>query len=319
LTAESPVVLITGASSGIGLSTAEAFSRRGARLVLASRSPLALNSAADRCREIGGEIFVVPTDVGDGQAVDALFAAAVDRFGRVDVVVHAAAAVAYGRFVDVPAEVFDKVLTTNLTGTANVSRAALRQFTVAGGGRLVLVGSLLGKIAVPLMSPYVTSKWAVHGLARMIQIEAREMPGVAVTVVSPGSVNTPAYHQAANYAGRKGRPPPPVDRPEKVAAAIVRSVRRPRRERSVGIANGFVVTGFRLLPGVYDLLVLPLVKAAALSREPTPASSGSVLEPQPAGEAVHGPWNRQWLRPTIAGAVLATAAGAAAAVRLRSR
>ena len=77
-----------------------------------------------------------------------MFAAAVDRFGRVDVVVHAAAAVAYGRFVDVPTQVFDKVLTTNLTGTANVSRAALRQFTVAGGGRLVLVGSLLGKIAV---------------------------------------------------------------------------------------------------------------------------------------------------------------------------
>ncbi|MET0965761.1 MAG: SDR family NAD(P)-dependent oxidoreductase, partial [Nakamurella sp.] len=177
-------------------------------------------------------------------------------------------------------------------GTANVARAALRQFKVQGGGDMVLTGSLLGKIAVPFMSPYVTSKWGVHALTRMIQIEARETPGVHVTLVSPGSVNTPAYSQAANYASREGRPPPPIDPPEKVARAIVKSLVKPARERSVGIANPIVVLGFRLLPAIFDLAVSPLMKLGGLSRRPLAAYPGTVLEPNPAGEAEHGFWGR---------------------------
>ena len=150
---------------------------------------------------------------------------------------HAATVVAYGRFEDVPAEVFDRSVEINLIGTANVARAALRQFRPRGGGRLVLVGSLLGKIATPYMSSYVTAKWGVHGLARTLQIEARQTPGVEISLVSPGGVDTPVYSQAASYLGRDGRPPPPVDPPEKVARAIVRALDRPRRDVSVGVAN----------------------------------------------------------------------------------
>ncbi len=174
------------------------------------------------CHDRGVETLVATADVGEQADVDRAFDAAVDRFGRVDAVVNSAAAVGYGRFEDVPAEVFDRVIVTNLLGTANVARTALRQFRRQSGGHLVLMGSLLGKIAVPFMSPYVTSKWGVHGLARILQIEARQTPGIEVSVVSPGSVNTPAYLQAANYAGWEGRPPPPIDPPEKVARAVVR-------------------------------------------------------------------------------------------------
>ena len=202
--------------------------------------------------------------------------AAIERFGRVDAVVNSAAAVGYGRFEDVPAEVFDRVIVTNLLGTANVARASLRRFREQGGGHLVLLGSLLGKIAVPFMSPYVTSKWGVHGLARILQIEARQTPGIDVSVVSPGSVNTPAYLQAANYAGWEGRPPPPIDPPEKVARAIVRTLGSPRRDRSVGIANHVVVLGFRLLPAVFDALVTPLMRLGGLSKRPLAPHSGSV-------------------------------------------
>jgi hypothetical protein len=157
---------------------------------------------------------------------------------------------------------------------------------------MVLTGSLLGKIAVPFMSPYVTSKWGVQALVRMIQIEARETPGVHVTLISPGSVNNPAYTQAANYTSREGRPPPPIDPPETVARAIVKSLAKPRRERSVGIANPVVVLGFRLLPGVFDLAVGPLMKLGGLSRRPVADHAGSVLKPYPAGEAEHGFWGR---------------------------
>lgn len=284
--------MVTGASSGIGRAAARTLARQGWNVVLASRSASALAAVQRECSEYGIDTLALPTDVGSEGDVDSLFASAVERFGKVDAVVHAAASVAYGRFQDVPADVFNQVIATNLLGTANVARAALRQFGGQAGGRLVLMGSLLGKIAVPYLSPYVTSKWGVQGLARMIQIEARETPGVEVTIVSPGSVNTPAYSQAGNYTGWEGRPPPPVDPPEKVARAIVRSLSAPRRERSVGIANHVVVLGFRLLPGIFDPAVSPLMKLAGLSRRPVPDHPGSVLEPQPDGEAEHGWWGR---------------------------
>ncbi len=223
------VVLVTGASSGIGRATAEQLARPGARLVLASRSAPALAEVERDCARQGATVLVVPTDVADTAAVVALFAAAVERFGRVDAVVHAAAVVAYGRLEDVPDEVFDHALNVNLIGTARVARTALRLFRDQGGGRLVLVGSLLGKIATPYMSSYVAGKWGVHGLVRTLQIEARQTPGVDISLVSPGGVDTPVYAQAGSYTGRIGRPPPPVDPPEKVARAVVRAIGRPRR------------------------------------------------------------------------------------------
>ncbi|MDX6317250.1 MAG: hypothetical protein QOD35_650 [Nocardioidaceae bacterium] len=290
------VVLITGASSGIGRATALAFARQGARLVLAARPSASLTQVCAECVAAGGTAIAVPTDTAEGGAVDALFEAAVESYGRVDAVVHSAAVVAYGRFEEVPADVFARVMQTNLIGTANVARAALRLFRTQDGGSLVVVGSLLGKIAVPYMSSYVTSKWALHGLVRVLQLEARETPGISVSMVWPGSVNTPAYAQAANYAGREGRPPPPVDPPEKLARAIMRAVDRPRREISVGLPNHLAVLGFRAMPALYDALVTPLMRVGGLSKRPIGAHTGNVFEPQAAGNAVHGYWGRLGLR-----------------------
>jgi short-subunit dehydrogenase len=290
------VLLITGASSGIGRASALAFARRGARLVLAARSPVSLEAARAECIDAGAEAIVVPTDTGDTGAVDALFDAAVERYGRVDAVVHSAAVVAYGRFDEVPADVFSAVMRTNVVGTANVARAALRLFRSQGGGSLVVVGSLLGKIAVPYMSSYVTTKWALHGLVRVLQLEAKETPGIHISLVWPGSVNTPAYAQAANYAGREGRPPPPVDPPEKLASAVVRAVETPRREISVGLPNHVVVFGFRALPALYDALVTPLMRVGGLSRRRIEPHPGNVFEPQTSGDATHGYWGRLGLR-----------------------
>lgn len=284
------VALITGGSSGIGRCTGKALAQNGWNVVLVARSPISLAAAEQECVAAGAEVLVVTADVGDQDEVDAAFAAAIDRFGRVDAVVNAAAALAYGRFEDVPAEVFNRAITTNLLGTANVARAALRQFGSQQGGHLVLIGSLLGKIAVPYMSSYVTGKWGVHGLVRILQIEARQTPGVSVSLVSPGSVNTPAYSQAGTYAGFEGRPPPPIDPPEKVARAVLRALEKPSRDRSVGLANHLVVLGFRLLPAVFDVIVTPLMKLGGLSRRPMPASSGNVLHPVPSGDDQHGVW-----------------------------
>lgn len=308
------VVIVTGASSGIGRTTALLFARNGCNLVLAARSLDSLNQVAQECRALGVEALVVVTDVGDTTQVDNLFATTQRQYPRVDIVVHAAAAVAYGRFDEVPADVFNKVITTNLIGTANMARAALRHFAQVDGGNLVLMGSLLGKIAVPFMSPYVTSKWGVHGLARMLQIEARRSKGVRISLISPGSVDTPAYSQAANYTGWEGRPPPPVDSPDKVAAAIFRAAGRSRSETSVGIANGVVVMGFRVLPGVFDLLVTPLMRFTAMSGKHIAETSGTVFAPAPAGNGQYGKWGRHWLRPLVAASVVAAGSAVAAVV-----
>jgi len=312
------VVVVTGASSGIGRATVHVLARRGYRLVLAARSEENLEKVRAECEELGAEAVVVPTDVSDGDSVDALFRTAVSRFGTVDGVVHSAAVLAYGRFVDIPARVFDQVLSTNVQGTANVARAALGVFEEQAGGRLVVVGSVIGQIAVPLMSTYVTSKWAMAGLVRTLQIEARRLPGVDVTLVSPGGVNTPIYQLAGNYAGFASRPPPPVDPPEKVARAVVRGLDRPRRSISVGPANPMMVFGFRSLPGVYDRIVTPMMERAGLSREPVHPSPGNVFEPGAGLEGVHGQWGRLWLQGV---GVLAAGAGAvsAAGVARRSR
>jgi len=307
------VVVITGASSGIGRATAIASAGRGDRLVLAARARESLLAAEAECRARGAETLVVPTDVADPDAVEKLLTAAAEHFGRVDAVVHSVTVMAYGRFTDLPAPVFDQVIAVTLTGAANVARTALRTFQGQGGGNLVVVGSLLGKIAVPYMSSYVTAKWGLHGLVRTLQVEARETRGVGISLVSPGGVDTPVYSQAATYLNRDGRPPPPVDSPEKVARAVLRALDRPRRDRSVGVANPVIILGFRILPAVYDRLVGPLMRLGGLSEEGVPPNEGNVFVPQPAGDATHGRWGRRWLRPAGALGAAALLAGASRA------
>jgi short-subunit dehydrogenase len=288
-------VLITGASSGIGRACAHLLSERGGALVLAARSADTLEQVRQECVARGaGEVLVVPTDVADGTAVEALFRRSVAELGGLDGVVHAAAVLAYGRFTEVPAPVFDRILATNITGTANVARGALREFEQQRSGTLVVVGSVLGKIATPLMSPYCTSKWALQGLVRTLQIEARRIRGVHVSMVTPGGVNTPVYDQAGSYTGHPGHPPPPVASPERVARRVVAALDSPQRDAGVGFANPVMVLGFRALPGVYDTLVGPLMRVFGQGRRRVDPHPGNVLAPRPELEAVRGRWPRIW-------------------------
>ncbi len=287
--------LVIGASSGIGRAAAHQLAEQGARLVLAARSPDSLEQARQECVGRGAaDVLVVPTDIGDRDAVEALFTAAAERFGRVDGVVHAAAVLAYGVFEDVPADVFDRILTTNVIGTSNVARSALLRFGEQDGGALVVVGSVLAKIATPYMSSYCMSKWAVHGLVRTLQIEARGKPGVRVSLVSPGGVDTPIYDLAGSYTGHPGCPPPPVVSPERVARAVVAALDEPGRDITVGAANLLMVAGFRLLPGVFDVLVGPMMRLLGQGRDRIEDNPGNVFEPRAGTEAVHGRWPHIW-------------------------
>jgi NAD(P)-dependent dehydrogenase (short-subunit alcohol dehydrogenase family) len=306
------VVVLTGASSGIGRAAALAFAAGGDRLVLAARGLADLEKVAASC---GGSPLVVPTDISVRAEVEELAEAAVDRFGRIDVWADSAAVMAYGRFEDVPAEVFDKVVTTDLLGSANVARAALRVFRRQGHGTLILCSSLLGHITAPYMSAYATAKWGLRGLARTLRQETRDAPGINVCQLVPGSVDTPIYTSAANYAGFVGRPPPPVDTAERMAAGIVRLADRPRRELSVGAANRFVEFGFKAMPPVYDALVGPMMGRLGLSRRRVTPGTGNVYRPTARIDGGPARWGRLPVAALAAGATVLASTTVAAGVR----
>lgn len=288
------VVLVVGTSSGIGRATAHGYAALGAHLVLASRSRAALDDTARECLDRGAASATVEVlDVADGPAVTAAVERVVAEHGRIDVCVQSAALIAFGEFLDVPAEVFDRVVSTNVLGTANVARAVLPGMRERDDGVLVVVGSVLGRISVPQLITYCTSKWAVRGLTRMLSQSVRDRSGVRVVGVSPGATNTPVYAQAANVTGQAARPPVPVDQPEKVARAVLRAADSRRRgEISVGLANPVMVLGHELLPPVFDLLVGPLMGALALTRRSMAPHTGNVETPTPEGESTRGPWSR---------------------------
>ncbi|MDQ7810914.1 SDR family NAD(P)-dependent oxidoreductase [Amycolatopsis sp. A133] len=287
------VVLIVGATSGIGLATAVAFAGRADKLVLVSRSAEALDAAETACRRAGAaEVDTLAADIAAPEAAARLVARTVARHGRIDVVVHTAAVMGYGSVEAMPAEVFTAVVDTAVHGTVHLARAVLPVMRSRHAGTFIGVNSLLGSITVPQMGAYAVSKWGQRAVLRTLQQETRDEPGVSVCIVSPGSINTPIYYQAANYTGHAVRPPRPVLAPERVAAAITRLADRPRRHVSVpvGPGNPLVITGFRLLPRLYDRLVGPLLQLAVLTPGRWRRTPGTVHHPAPVRERIHGRW-----------------------------
>ena len=284
-------VLITGASSGIGRATALELAGRGARLVLVARGEDSLEEAAAEARTAGAaEVLVHPADVTDEDAVRAAVEGAVARFGRIDVVVHAAQVMAYGSIEELPREVYETVVDVAVHGTANVARVVLPVFRTQGAGHLVVVNSLLGSVAAPLMGSYVTAKWGQLGLVRVLQQETRDEPGISVSAVQPGGVDTPIYFQAASWTGSTGRPPPPVYSPQRVARVVLSTLDRPRRVVQAGLFNPLITAGFRLLPGIYDHLVGPLLQRLAIADDEVAPTTGNVFASRPDGNATEGHW-----------------------------
>jgi NAD(P)-dependent dehydrogenase (short-subunit alcohol dehydrogenase family) len=277
------VLLVTGASSGIGLATALLAGERGDHLVLVARDEGSLTKAARQCDEAGAaSTLALPADVGDDAAVADVVLRTVDEHGRIDAVAHCAGVVAYGRVESVPPEVFEGVLRTNLLGSINVVRHVIPLMRAQRHGSIVLIGSVVGHLAVPGMAPYVLSKWGVRVLARQLQIENRDVKELRVSYLAPGGVLTPIYEQAANYSGWAGRPPPPVASPHRVARVVLTRLERPRDRTQVGLANNVMRFGFTAMPKVYDAVVGPAFRLGAtnLTRR-LPPVAGNVLASQP--------------------------------------
>jgi NAD(P)-dependent dehydrogenase (short-subunit alcohol dehydrogenase family) len=287
------VVVIVGGSSGLGLATAERFAEDGDHILLAARSSRGLATAAEKVRAAGAaDVTVVPMDVRNRDEVDRLVETSVREHGRIDVLVHTATTMAYGRLTDLPADIFEGVVDAAIHGTANLARSVVPLFRRQHHGTFVIVNSLLGAVTVPNMGAYATAKWGQRAIARTLQQELRDEPNVHVCLVSPGSTNTPIYYQAASYTGRVARPPVPVLQPAHAASVIAAVVRRPRRHVStlVGPTNPIIVLGYRLLPRLYDAMVGPLFRIAAQTRRALDPTPGNVAQPHPDQERVHGRW-----------------------------
>jgi NADP-dependent 3-hydroxy acid dehydrogenase YdfG len=275
------VVVVVGASSGIGRACAHRLAGRGSSLVLVARSSAALERVAHECRDRAARsVTVAAVDVLDEPGVRRAVDAALASHGRIDVVVFSAGVMAYGSVDAVPSEVFTRVVDTAVHGTANVARAVVPVFRAQGGGTLVVVTSLLASVPLPDMGAYITGKWGQLALARVLQLETRDDEHVHVCTVSPGAVDTTIYRSAANVVGRSAKPPWPVATAADVARAVVGCVDRPRRNVSVGRTNALITLGFRLVPAVYDALAGPLLRRFSLSGEPVAATDGNVFDPE---------------------------------------
>lgn len=285
------VVLVTGGSSGIGLATARAYARRGSHVVLAARSPDSLDKAVRVVAADGAaSVRTVVADVVDESSVQRLVDSALAEQDHLDVVVHSATVMAYGRVEDLPAKVFEQVVDVAIHGTAHLARHVLPVLRRQQHGSLIIVNSLVGSIVAPSMGAYATAKWGQLGLARTLQLEARTTKGVHVGVVTPGSVNTPIYYQAANVTGRAPRPPWPVVQPEAIARGVLKCADHRRRTVSVGPGNPVTVLGFRLFPWVFDRIVTPAFNLAALTKKEQAPTDGNVFTPQPAADEQYGHW-----------------------------
>jgi short-subunit dehydrogenase len=314
-----PVVVITGASSGIGRVTARRFAANGASVVLAARTESSLQDAAAECTDAGGRALVVPTDVTDWGAVERLAERAVAAYGRIDVWVNNASVMAYGEAEEIPYDVFTRVVEVNLMGTIHGTTTALRHMKRQGGGTIVNVASLYAKMTSPYVTPYVTSKFGVLGFSEVVRQELAAHDGIELTTVLPGSMDTPIFRHAATYLGRHPRPVPPVSDPERVARAIVRAARRPRREVTVGQTQHLLSWAHAIFPGLYGRLAPPVMRRAGLEGDDAEAGPGNVLEPMPEWNRPEGDWRNGRRRAVAAAAVTGVAATVAGVAGVRSR
>jgi len=246
------VIVVTGASSGIGLTTARLAAERGARLVVAARSEQALRRLEEEINTAGGEALAVVADVGKEEDVQHIADAAVTRFGGFDTWINDASVSIYGRLADVPIEEHRRLFETNFWGMVHGSLAAARLLKHRGGA-LINVGSTVSDRAIPLQGMYSASKHAVKGFtdALRMELEAEGLP-ISVTLIKPGSINTPFPRHAKNYMEREATLPPPVYAPDVVARTILYCCEHPERDVFVGAGGKMIAASGQHAPRLTD-------------------------------------------------------------------
>lgn len=308
-------MVVTGASSGAGRAIALELASKGARLLLAARREEALKEVADECMALGGTAVTKIVDVKEMLDVYQLAKAAVKEFGGIDVWVNNAGVLAAGAFDEIPAEVNEDVIRTNLLGYIHGAQAALPVFKQQGSGILINNISVGGWFATPYMAAYCASKFGMRGFFDALKGELKNEPQIHICDLYPGFLDTPGIQHAANYTGKSLRPAPPVYDPRKVAKAVVRSIISPQSKKIIGSSSFFLKTAFALFPRLSRNITASFIELYLSKANETETTSGNILHPVDFGTSIDGGWQSYFTKKFLPKGALA-AEGLAAVVLL---
>jgi NAD(P)-dependent dehydrogenase (short-subunit alcohol dehydrogenase family) len=283
------VLVVAGASSGIGRAVARAAGARGASVVVSARNADALAAAVSEIDAAGGQGLAVPGDAASVEDAEALCARTVERFGRIDTVVASTMVTVYAEVDRLELEELARVLDVNFLGRARLYRAALPHLR-ASRGTFVDVNSALAYRGLPLQAAYCASKAAGRTFFESARVEEQKRgTGVDLCVVLPGAFNTPQFDRARQKLGLQPQPVPPIYQPEVAAEAILRCAERPERELPVTWGAQKLLWGQKLSPRAGDLVLLRNGWKGQTTGEPKPVDSlDNLWETIPSDSGAHG-------------------------------
>jgi short-subunit dehydrogenase len=296
------VIVVVGATSGVGRATALSLAALGARLVVVAREREHVELVAGACRDLGAVAMGIAADISKPDDVDRIVTVATERFGAIDTWINAAAALVVGEIHLQTVDEIERLIATNVLGTTLVSRAAMIHFRSQNAGVLINVSSLLGAIPNPVVPTYSMTKFAVRGLTLSLHQSTWRRSPIQVCAVLPGPIDSPMFERAANQTGRAIRAIPPAFSPERVAAAVIRSVRRPRRQRTTGVSGALIVVGLHVLPRFTETFVAQVAARLIFRPEPAALTRGA-LDAANVPSKTSGGWRRGRLRVRIGDAV----------------
>ena len=289
------VVVITGASAGVGRAVAHEFARHGAAIALIARGREALEATAREVEQLGGRALVLPADVADAAAVTEAAERAEEVLGPIDVWVNNAMVSVFSPAHQMTPEEYERVTSVTYLGTVHGTLAALRVMRPRDEGVIVQVGSALAYRGIPLQSAYCAAKHAVQGFTEAVRCELlHDGSSVAITMVQLPAINTPQFDWVRSRLPRRAQPVPPIFQPELAARAIRHAAERPRREVSVGGSTVLALLADKLAPGIADRYLA----ATAVSGQQTAEPEGTdrpdnLFEPLPGDHATHGRFDAQ--------------------------
>lgn len=293
------VIVVTGASSGIGRETALQLAKAGARVVLAARREEPLETLQQECAQAGARCLVVPTDVASEDEINALATRTVQEFGRIDGWVNDAGVYAVGSLEQTPLHVYRRVMEVNYFGVVHGTRAAVAQMkTQKEGGVIVNVSSQASSVSTAMASAYTASKHAVRGFTSAIRQELLDTP-IRLSNVMPAGIDTPLFEHAANFTGKAPKAPEPVYPPEKVARVILEMLVKPQAEIYVGSVGPVFGAIRHAAPAAFDRVMRVQSLKGHFEDTPQGATEGNLYHPIAAGTSVHGGYHgrsKQWVR-----------------------
>jgi NAD(P)-dependent dehydrogenase (short-subunit alcohol dehydrogenase family) len=292
------VIVVTGASSGVGRATAREFAARGASVALLARGQDGLDGAAKDVEAQGGRALPIALDVGIADQVEAAASRAEDELGPIDVWVNAAMTTVFAPFSKIRAEEFARVTETDYLGYVYGTMAALRMMRPRDRGVIVQVGSALAFRSIPLQSAYCGAKHAIAGFTSSVRTELlHDRSGVRITQVHLPAVNTPQFDHCLTRMPNEPQPVPPIYQPEIPARAIVWAAEHPRREHWVGATTVATILANRIVPGLLDrYLARTNYGAQQTDRRLDPDRRDNLWEPLPGDPGAHGDFDARSVR-----------------------